>query len=66
MGFPWDNNQKDNATNQQTSNTPVTLEERVAQLEQQVQRIDNQLTIVVRNLEQKLGDDLNNDGTIPA
>ncbi len=66
MGFPWDNNQQDDATNQQSSNTPVSLEERVAQLEQQVQRMDNQLTIVVRNLEQKLGDDLNNDGTIPA
>ena len=66
MGFPWENNQQDGAADQPTTNTTGSLEERIAQLEQQVQRIDNQLTIVVRNLEQKLGDDLNNDGTIPA
>jgi hypothetical protein len=66
MGFPWENNQQDGSSNDSSANIPSSLEERVAQLELQVQRIENQLTIVVRNLEEKLGDDLNNDGTIPV
>jgi bifunctional ADP-heptose synthase (sugar kinase/adenylyltransferase) len=65
MGLPWEHKQQ-NDTTQQQPNASASLEERVLALEQQVQRLDSQLTIVVRNLENKLGDDLNNDGTIPV
>lgn len=68
MGLLWEMHQQSSAqrASQIQAASTASLEERVAMLEQLFQELDNEFEIVVRNLEQKLGDDINNDGKIPA